>query len=685
MQITEQIIERIARKVFNTMFSPALRQSNVVMGGSGSSVSWADNAGHANTANSASTAASASSVPWSGVADKPAYATRWPSWTEVTSKPTSKTIWGQTYLDASSNFQNVSGALSSVTNLTMSGKLKIGNIYIEAQTDYIEIYRLNDQNEKIDASLCAYGGVSALGVGTGGGGGGGGTSLQAVWTAMGNATDEQINISHLATALTGYATQQWVGQQGYITASGSCNYATSAGNADTVDNLHDTDLFRKIANSKDIDFADSNNKNGIIYINKDSDDGTTTGFWGNYGSVLNINSSAASWQLGVSSDGAFKFRHRWWSTGGNDWSGWLNIMTSDNCSVSKSDSTLTVKINGTSYSLTDTNTWRPVVDNLITTDADKSLSANQGKVLKEFIDTLNGYFDANGNAKSALKLTTVSKTAWGKTYWTSGGVPDSIDGDLASVGNISFQTSGKNIGEVAYFDTVNKRLGIGQSSPSYALDVNGGAGFSGNVLPNADYATTAYNLGSSSYRWSRLYANFVELYGTAPACHVGTSSSARISLHWASGNNRGLYDSSDAWLIGTDGSNTFLMKGNVGIGTTSPSYKLHVNGDVYATGGVTCLSDIRKKDVIERHVKLSIDDIANAPLIYYSLKGESAHKVRLGSVAQYWANILPETVNKGADGVLSMQYDVQALTSVVVLARRVRQLEMQIIELKKKN
>jgi hypothetical protein len=125
------------------------------------------------------------------------------------------------------------------------------------------------------------------------------------------------------------------------------------------------------------------------------------------------------------------------------------------------------------------------------------------------------------------------------------------------------------------------------------------------------------------------------------------------------------------------------MKGNVGIGTTSPSYKLHVNGDVYATGGVTCLSDIRKKDVIERQVKLSIDDIANAPLIYYSLKGEKDHKVRLGSVAQYWANILPETVNKGADGVLSMQYDVQALTSVIALAREVKRLKEEVERLKK--
>lgn len=680
MQITEQIIERISRKVFNEMFSPALRQSNVVTAGSGSSVSWADKAGYANTAGEAATAASAdnadnaswaSNVSWSGVADKPAYATRWPSWTEVTSKPTSKTIWGQTYLDASSNFQNVSGALSSVTDLTMSGKLKIGSIYIEAQTDYIEVYKLDENDNKIAASLCAYGGVSALGVGTGGGGGGG-TSLDAVWTAMGNATNEQINISHLATALTGYATQQWVGQQGYITASGSCNYATSAGSTQKVTPLDGITYGAAWLQYKDKHADEASNPANAI--------GNPTADWYHHIVMNHGNSGGYFVDMALCfHSNAFYYRRIVNGTA-NDW---VRVLDSGNSSVSKSGSTLTVKINGTEQSLTDTNTWRPVVDNLTSTDTDKSLSANQGKVLKGYIDTLTGYFDASGNAKSALKLTTVSKTAWGQTFWTSGGVPTSISGDMSSVGDISFSASGKKIGGFLYFDTANNRLGVNQSSPSYALDVNGGAGFSGDVLPNADYATTAYNLGSSSYRWSRLYANFVELYGTAPSCHVGTSSSARISLHWSSDNNRGLYDSSGAWAIGTNGTNTFMMRGNVGIGTTSPSYKLHVNGDVYATGGVTCLSDIRKKDVIEREVKLSIDDIANAPLIYYSLKGESAHKVRLGSVAQYWANILPETVNKGADGVLSMQYDVQALTSVIALAREVKRLEEEVERLKK--
>lgn len=50
---------------------------------------------------------------WDDITDKPATATRWPSWSEVTSKPASKTAWGQTYLNASSEFQSISGDLSA--------------------------------------------------------------------------------------------------------------------------------------------------------------------------------------------------------------------------------------------------------------------------------------------------------------------------------------------------------------------------------------------------------------------------------------------------------------------------------------------------------------------------------------------------------------------------------------------
>ena len=365
-------------------------------------------------------------------------------------------------------------------------------------------------------------------------------------------------------------------------------------------------------------------------------------------------------------------------------------------SVSKSGSTLTITLDGTATSLTDTDTWRPVVDNLLSTDTDKSLSANQGRLLKVLIDTITGYFDASGNAKSALKLTTVSKTAWGQTYWSSGGVPVSISGDLSAVGNISFENSGKNIGGVVYFDTVNKRLGINKANPSYALDVNGGAAFAGDVLPAADYQTTEYSLGSSSKRWDRLYARFVHLTGSAPAIHVGATQNYNIALHWAANSIRGLYDYSKGWVIATDGTNTFLMGGNVGIGTTSPGDdKLKVDGSICTTVGLysegyvdglayNTASDKRLKDIIDYDAVPHIDDIANAPAIHFTWKNKRDKKIHVGTIAQYWQKITPECVHQSKRRFLTMNYDVIALVNTIALAREINALKHEITELKHK-
>lgn len=336
----------------------------------------------------------------------------------------------------------------------------------------------------------------------------------------------------------------------------------------------------------------------------------------------------------------------------------LSDFTNDVVSASKSGSTLTVTIAGTSYSLTDTDTWRPVQDNLTSTSTTDCLSAKQGSVLKGYIDTLNGYFDADGNAKSALKLTTVSKTAWGQTYWTSGGVPDSISGDMTSVGDISFSASGKKIGGFLYFDTTNYRLGVGTSSPQYRLHVDG-----------------------------QIYSNNSMLVvNSEAAVHVGSSTSNRISLHWstADGNNRGLYDSSSAWLIATNGTNSFLMRGNVGIGTDSPQYKLHVSGTIYATGSITEQSDIRNKDVESYTWAPALSAIADAPIAIYTMKDDKEQRRRVGSIAQYWQKAMPEAVCEAADGTLSMNYGEIGLVSVIALAREVRNLKAQIEMLKRR-
>ena len=54
-----------------------------------------------------------------------------------------------------------------------------------------------------------------------------------------NISDRPTNVSQF-TNDSNYATQSWVTGKGYITSSGSCNHATSAGNADKVDGVHVT-------------------------------------------------------------------------------------------------------------------------------------------------------------------------------------------------------------------------------------------------------------------------------------------------------------------------------------------------------------------------------------------------------------------------------------------------------------
>ena len=125
--------------------------------------------------------------------------------------------------------------------------------------------------------------------------------------------------------------------------------------------------------------------------------------------------------------------------------------------------------------------------------------------------------------------------------------------------------------------------------------------------------------------------------------------------------------------------------GNVGIGTTSPSYKLHVDGTIYATGSVTALSDARKKNV-QGDAKIGVEQIADAPAVQFLWKDEQRRKegLQVGTLAQYWQGVLPEVVmDKG--GELSMQYGVAALVSAIITARKVVDHERRISELEKEN
>ena len=224
-----------------------------------------------------------------------------------------------------------------------------------------------------------------------GDGGGGGTDMQTVWDNLAASGSQQINASHLTNALNGYATQAWVGQQGYLTASSISDMATKT---------------------------------------------------------------------------------------------WVG----------------------------------------------------------------NNYLGLHATADAATKLAT-ARTLWGQSFDGTG----NVSGDMSSVGNISFSASGKNIGGLMYFDTTNSNIGIGTSSPSYALDVVGFA------------------------RAKLLF--FYNRANTANAGYIGAGSSSVDYIYFQAYTNNGLY-------IGANNGFDFVILPNhyVGVGTTEPSYKMHVSGTFYASG-----------------------------------------------------------------------------------------------------
>ena len=198
------------------------------------------------------------------------------------------------------------------------------------------------------------------------------------------------------------------------------------------------------------------------------------------------------------------------------------------------------------------------------------------------------------SANSASKLSTTSVySAWGQTYWTSGGVPTSISGDMTNVGNVTSETSNsyslgssanlwKDVwaGNVKY--TNSAYLGF---TSSYASIRHGGIGSqlivdSTSVRTNSTASARA-SLGTSSVPWAGLYStlgNFSEkitMSGTtADACNI-TFEREHGYIQFNSSINF-----SSGTASGADTVMRIANTGMVGINTYSPEYALHVIGDI---------------------------------------------------------------------------------------------------------
>ena len=164
------------------------------------------------------------------------------------------------------------------------------------------------------------------------------------------------------------------------------------------------------------------------------------------------------------------------------------------------------------------------------------------------------------------------------------------------------------------------KVGIGTSNPKLKLEVNGNASVSGRLAIGTSPANNPIIVTSPHSGHVSVFDNTSTSNSHGVLIKTNTSVSDEYAL--------------DVRPNGVVGGMILTNVGNLGIGTASPSYKLHVNGTVAGTGWVTLSSRAYKKDIVEvsaSDFKKMLADIKEMKLATYKYKekygGDGATKL----------------------------------------------------------
>jgi hypothetical protein len=240
--------------------------------------------------------------------------------------------------------------------------------------------------------------------------------------------------------------------------------------------------------------------------------------------------------------------------------------------------------------------------------------------------------------------------------------------------------------------TSGANIGIGTVTPAYKLDVNGGIqatncklGVQGSVDGTSARGLFLWDTSDNGWGIYVATSNASRSLANGTSCGFGTVSQHAVRFRAFNSSSMGFIfeNTSEQCLAGIRASDgRMFVRGDLGIGTESPSEKLHVIGKILASDDITAFSDKR--------LKSNITPITDGLSKVLRLNGYTFNKTcgdakkYTGLIAQEVKEVLPEVVHQHEDGIYSIAYGNMAGLFVEAIKTFHEQYQSKINELETK-